>query len=88
VKDPVHAIKEGGLSSLPRGVVSGVAGLITKPTAGALGMISKTAEGLHAAGSSSVDPNRMRYPRYIGHDKVNLSNLKFDIYYVVGHYCV
>ena len=46
VADPVQSVRQDGLSasSLGKGVASGLTGLVTKPTAGVLGFVSKTAE--------------------------------------------
>jgi len=72
VADPVQAVQQDGLSpsSLGKGMASGLTGLITKPTAGVLGFVSKTAEGVSATTEAGNQKNRKRMPRYFGPDKV------------------
>jgi hypothetical protein len=75
VHDPMMAVKEEGWSGLGKGVASGVTGLVTKPTAGAFSMISKTAEGITATATAETKrTQRIRLPRYIGPDKVRIKN--------------
>jgi hypothetical protein len=67
VADPYYAYQEHGWRALPKGMASGVTGVLTKPMAGMLGMMSKTAEGIKATTSSR--PKRMipiRLPRHFG----------------------
>ena len=64
VADPYYAVKEEGWSNLGKGMASGLTGLVTKPAAGMLSMVSKTAEGIKATTDSRDSrTQRVRLPR-------------------------
>lgn len=56
-----------------QGVGKGLVGVVVKPVAGAVDMVTKTAEGVkNTTTLLDAKTDRVRLPRCVGHDKARL----------------
>lgn len=63
---PLRGTKEEGVEGFFKGIGKGLMGLITKPTGGAVDMVSMAFDGLRRSAEMGEDVvHRMRLPRYI-----------------------
>lgn len=70
VTAPIQGAKEDGVAGAMKGVARGAAGVIIKPTVGAIDSVSKITEGIkNTAMLWDEEKQRARLPRYIGADK-------------------
>lgn len=71
VLNPIRGMKEEGVEGFFKGVGKGLMGLITKPSGGAVDMVSMAFDGLRRCAEMGEDVVvRMRVPRYIHPDLV------------------
>lgn len=73
VQKPAEGYRQDGAAGFAFGALKGVAGLLVKPVAGALDIVSKTSQGIEAASSNQKQgqDERIRPPRvFYGKDKV------------------
>ena len=64
---PVRGARSGGVGGFLKGVGKGLAGVVTKPAAGALDFASQTTRGIAStAGTSHASGGRLHAPRLVG----------------------
>ena len=80
--NPIRGVKEEGIEGFFKGIGKGLMGLITKPTGGAVDMVSMAFDGIRRCAEMGEDVIvRMRIPRYI-HPELGLK--PYSPYQAVG----
>ena len=68
VVDPIRGGARNGLLGVAQGLAGGTVGIVTKPAAGILDLLTLTMRGAVATLSAKSPPTRDRLPRFVGSD--------------------